>query len=307
MVHYVGDRLASAIRKHKLVEHDADLTNEFLRVGEQIELAAGEIVYREGEVARGTFLVLLGSIRLTQDGKTLQVLQEGEDFGTWPYLFSDPRYKVTATAISDVLLFHVDNESFQQITNKFPHIWQHVARIQVERLQNQNRLLLPQNPRVKMFIGSSAERLRRARKLSDYFASDQDTIEAVVWDRLFENLEYPLEALTRTLNDWDFAALIWSGEDRTRSRSTVKPSPRDNLVFEAGLCIGRLGRARTFILVPKAATRSLKIPSDLEQATLLTYSGAAMSDAGERIRKIIRELGPRTRLVYDGEPPSRGS
>jgi CRP/FNR family transcriptional regulator, cyclic AMP receptor protein len=297
MVHYVSDRLASAIRKHTLVEHDAELTNEFLRVGEQMDLAAGDVVYQEGEVARGIFLVLLGSIRLTQNGNTLQVLQPGEDFGTWPYLVSDPRYKVTATAIADALLFHIDDEPFQQVTIKFPHIWKHIARIQVERLQNQNRLLLPQNPRVKMFIGSSTERLRWARKLADYCASDQDTIEAVVWDSLFGNLEYPLEALTRTLNDWDFAALIWGGEDRTHSRSTVKASPRDNLIFEAGLSIGRLGRTRTFILVPEASNRSLKIPSDLEQATLLKYSDAAMSDACERITKIIRELGPRTRLT----------
>jgi predicted nucleotide-binding protein len=241
-------------------------------------------------------LILLGSIRLTQNGNTLQVLQEGEDFGTWPYLFSDPRYKVTATAVADSLLFHIDDERFKQVINRFPRIWKHIARIQVERLQNRNRLLLPQNARVKMFVGSSTERLGSARRLAEYFAPDQDTVEVLVWDTIFGNLEYPLEALTRTLNDWDFAALIWGGEDRTHSRSTVKASPRDNLIFEAGLAIGRLGRRRTFILVPEAADTSLKIPSDLEQATFLKYRDVTTFDAGERIRKIIHELGPRTRL-----------
>jgi len=296
MIHYDAERLADAIRKHKLVDDDAEIANEFLRVGEQLELAAGDVVYREGDVTRGIFLVLLGSVRLTQNGNTLGVLEPGEDFGTWPYLFSDPRYKVTATAIADALLFHIDDEPFRQLTNKFHRIWKQVSRIQVERLQDHNRWLLPQNPRVKMFIGSSTERLSCARQLADYFAPDRDTIEVVVWDNLFANLEYPLEALTRTLNDWDFAALIWGGEDRTRSRSRVKASPRDNLIFEAGLSIGRLGRSRTFILVPEAAGRSLKIPSDLEQATLLKYSDDAISPAGERIRNIIGKLGPRTRL-----------
>lgn len=147
-----------------------------------------------------------------------------------------------------------------------------------------------------MFVGSSTERLGSARRLAEHFAPDRDTVEVFVWDAIFGNLEYPLEALTRTLNDWDFAALIWGGEDRTDSRSTVKASPRDNLIFEAGLAIGRLGRRRTFILVPEAADTSLKIPSDLEQAALLTYRDVTMSDAGERIRKVIHELGPRTRL-----------
>jgi CRP/FNR family transcriptional regulator, cyclic AMP receptor protein len=296
MVHFVGDRLASAIRKHKLVEHDPELTNEFLRVGEQMDLVAGEVVYQEGDVARGIFLVLLGSIQLTQHGNTLQLLQPGEDFGTWPYLFSDPRYKVTAAATADALLFHIDDQAFQQVTNRFPRIWKHIARIQVERLQHQDRLLLPKNPRVKLFIGSSTEQIESARKLANYLVCNEDALEVLVWDSLFGNLEYPLEALTRMLGDSDFAALIWGGEDTTHSRSSVEASPRDNVIFEAGLSIGRLGRSRTFILVPEDATSRLKIPSDLAQATFMKFSDAAMSHAGERIRTIIRAAGPRTRL-----------
>jgi predicted nucleotide-binding protein len=296
MVHYAGGRLADAIRKQKLVDGDEELADALASAGEQLDVASGEVVYREGDVTRGVFLVLLGDIRLTQNGNTLLVLQQGDDFGTSPYMFSDPRYKVTATALDDALLFHIDDERFQQVTNTFPRIWKHIARTQLERLHHQNLLLLPQNPRVKLFIGSSTERLERARELADCFGPDRATIEAHVWDRLFGNLEYPLEALTRTLNDWDFAALIWGDDDKTDSRSTIKASPRDNLVFEAGLSIGRLGRTRTFILVPEAAHSSLRIPSDLQQATLLKYGDVAMSDAGEQIRKTIRELGPRTRL-----------
>ena len=140
MLHYGGDRLAGAIRQHKLVDGDQELANDFVSAGEQVDFAAGEVVYREGDAARGTFLILLGGIRLTQHGNTLQVLQQGEDFGTWPYPFSDPRYKVTATAITDTLLFHIDDERFQRVINRFPRIWKHIARIQVERLPESESL-----------------------------------------------------------------------------------------------------------------------------------------------------------------------
>ena len=151
-----------------------------------------------------------------------------------------------------------------------------------------------------MFVGSSTERLGSARRLAEHFAPDRDTVEVFVWDAIFGNLEYPLEALTRTLNDWDFAALIWGGEDRTDSRSTVKASPRDNLIFELGLFMGRIGRRRCFILHPNQQRPEL--PSDLRGVVYLEYDAGrpegeeqqALNTPALKMAAVIREFGSRT-------------
>jgi predicted nucleotide-binding protein len=114
-------------------------------------------------------------------------------------------------------------------------------------------------------------------------------------------MKYPLETLTARLDDWDFAVLVWAPDDQTESRTRKAPAPRDNVVLEAGLSIGRLGRDRTFVLVPRTRVE-LKIPSDVKQISLMEYSDQNMRMVARRIRKEIERLGPRTRLRYGSQP-----
>jgi len=49
---------------------------------------------------------------------------------------------------------------------------------------------------------------------------------------------------------FDFAALVLTADDLTASRQVVSLGPRDNVLFELGLFMGRLGRSRTFVIRP---------------------------------------------------------
>ena len=55
-----------------------------------------------------------------------------------------------------------------------------------------------------------------------------------------------LENLVAVLPKFDFAVLVLTGDDLTTSRHIKTASPRDNVVFETGLFMGRIGRERTF-------------------------------------------------------------
>jgi hypothetical protein len=73
--------------------------------------------------------------------------------------------------------------------------------------------------------------------------------------------------------------------------------PRDNIIFELGLFMGRLGRERTFIVRP--ASGPLKIPSDLAGIATAAFDWprsdenyrAALGPACDLIRDVIRDLG----------------
>jgi hypothetical protein len=81
------------------------------------------------------------------------------------------------------------------------------------------------------------------------------------------------------------------------SRQTEGFGPRDNVLFELGLFMGRLGRSRTFVL--HQASSALKLPSDLAGVVTAGYDWprhdgnhrAAVGSACDAIRQVIRDLG----------------
>jgi hypothetical protein len=79
------------------------------------------------------------------------------------------------------------------------------------------------------------------------------------------------------LQKHDFAILVLTPDDVTESRGDSEKSPRDNVLFELGLFMGRLGRERTFIVCDRST--KLRLPSDLAGISFITYDGRRMADA----------------------------
>ncbi len=118
-----------------------------------------------------------------------------------------------------------------------------------------------------VFIGSSSEGLDIARE-----------IELQLVNYAFVNLwtngtfvlgEGTLESLMNALDNFDFAIMVLSPDDLLETRGRNYASPRDNVLFELGLFMGRLGRRRTIIFSEDGV--DLKLPSDLAGITRATY------------------------------------
>jgi len=145
------------------------------------------------------------------------------------------------------------------------------------------------NSNPKLFIGSASESLDIARALEDEL---QNVASTEVWEDAFRPGYYTLEELTRKASEVDFAAFILGQEDKTDSRGDMTLSPRDNVVYEAGLFAGRLGVPRVFLLVD---SRGTKIPTDWKGLGYVMYDGGAGSTkdavhpAAVRIRKEISD------------------
>lgn len=152
--------------------------------------------------------------------------------------------------------------------------------------------------RPSLFIGSSSE----GHDIAEAVQQNLDrACETVIWSQgVFGLGDGTLETLVEKLPQFDFAALILTPDDLTESREKLQPSARDNVLLELGLCIGALGRRRTFAIFDR--TSGIKLPSDLAGVTLSEYqphlSGnlrAALGAACTAIKNAMSELGLRNR------------
>jgi hypothetical protein len=150
-------------------------------------------------------------------------------------------------------------------------------------------------PKPSLFIGSSTEGLDFARAVR---TSLSDVAETTLWnDGVFSLGRTFIESLISALSRFDFAALILTPDDQMVVRNDETLGPRDNIVFELGLFMGRLGRERTFIVRP--ASGPLKIPSDLAGISVAAFDWprsdgnyrAALGPASDLMREAIRDLG----------------
>jgi hypothetical protein len=109
-----------------------------------------------------------------------------------------------------------------------------------------------------------------------------------------------LERLVELTREVDFAAFVFAQDDWTSVGQPAadggQASPRDNVVFEAGLFGGVLGMRRTFILHANDA----KLPTDLLGLTCVRYDAstadAEMDSICEKIRTAIENEGRAARI-----------
>jgi hypothetical protein len=143
-----------------------------------------------------------------------------------------------------------------------------------------------------VFIGSSSEGLPIAKAIQ---VNLDHACEIVIWSQgVFGLSEGTLDTLVDKAGEFDFAILVVTPDDMTRSRRKKQQSPRDNVLLELGLFIGTIGRKRTFVVYDRTA--GLKLPSDLAGVTLAGFqppSGgtlqAAVGAACTQIETAINE------------------
>src|SRR5437016_4747571 len=140
-----------------------------------------------------------------------------------------------------------------------------------------------------LFLGSSSEGLAIARAIRTQLQHDS---EVTVWNEgAFPLGQTTLESLVNALDRFDFAVLVLTPDDTVIRRESEHLAPRDNLLFELGLFMGRLGRSRTFV-VSESSPR-MKLPSDLAGVTVARFSPqredqnlvAAVGPACDQIRQ----------------------
>jgi predicted nucleotide-binding protein len=102
--------------------------------------------------------------------------------------------------------------------------------------------------RQRIFIGSSGEAIEICGALQQELDRH---FEVTVWNQgVFRLTHDALDSLLAALDSSDAGIFVLRPDDVTESRGQSNPTVRDNVIFELGMFIGRLGRDRSFILTP---------------------------------------------------------
>jgi hypothetical protein len=152
----------------------------------------------------------------------------------------------------------------------------------------------------RIFLGSSGKQEKLLKALTRGLA---DVADVEPWTTTFNPGTSTLERLVELTHEVDFAAFLFAQDDWTSgsraasdSGAPGQASPRDNVVFEAGLFGGALGMRRTFIVHSSGA----KLPSDLLGLTAVRYhettSPAETRAINQKLRKAMEAEGRLVRL-----------
>ena len=152
----------------------------------------------------------------------------------------------------------------------------------------------------RIFLGSSAQQEKLLQALTRGLS---DIAHVEPWTTSFMPGTSALDRLLELTREVDFAAFIFAQDDWTASNPSAssqpgpgQASPRDNVVFEAGLFGCTLGMRRTIILHANGA----KLPSDLLGLTCVRYDGALtpseLKIINQKIRTAIENEGRVTRV-----------
>jgi hypothetical protein len=151
----------------------------------------------------------------------------------------------------------------------------------------------------RIFLGSSGKQEKLLHALTRGL---EDVAHVDPWTTSFNPGTTTLERLLELTREVDFAAFVFAQDDWTANSPQASPqpesgqaSPRDNVVFEAGLFGGVLGMRRTFIL---HATGS-KLPTDLLGLTCVRYAATTPAEVkvvNQKLRKAIENEGRVARI-----------
>lgn len=199
--------------------------------------------------------------------------------------------------------FSQDNEENNQLQNKFEEMGadivcalDHLTLTPAHDLRREFQLAKEKRAngviggaRPKIFIGSSTEGIDVAYAIQTGLTNN---FEVEVWKQTQFGLgKVTIEALEKAVLEYQFAVFVFTPDDQLMSRDEKKFVPRDNVIFETGLFIGRLGRDKTFVVMPEG--NGLSLPTDLAGLTGAKFNPetknkeAALGPACQKIRSAV--------------------
>jgi CRP-like cAMP-binding protein len=107
---------------------------ELAKATEDLEVEAGKVLTREGDLGREFFVIVEGEVSVTKDGEEIRRLGPGDFFGEIALVYEDARRTATVTAATPLRFFVLTRQSFRSLLERQPEIEEKVMRVLEERL-----------------------------------------------------------------------------------------------------------------------------------------------------------------------------
>lgn len=296
-----ADDLIDALAQQRIVG-DRDEAASFAKVGELIEFPPGRNVIEQGGADRDLYFLLTGKAQIIVNQVRLYTREKGVTMGEMSAINPHIGRSATIEAVEPTVVWKISHSRLAEIGAEHPMVWKRIAQVLAERLEQRNQFVNRVNTRPRIFLICSAEALAIGKAIRVGLEHDA---EVVIWsdDKIFAPGSYPIEALEEQVGLADFGIALAEPDDLVLSRDRLSSTPRDNVIFELGFFMSRLGRHRTLLLVPQ--NEEVRLPSDFKGLTPLSYrTGATSRDLPvalgpviDRISGLISDLGVRSSLM----------
>lgn len=292
-----GKRLrVDALFNQKLVVGDRALAEELADRCDVVAIPVGSCLIEQGGEDNDLFFIMAGSFDVIINGRKIARRGPNDHVGEMAAIQPSQKRSATLIAAEDAVVAKLTEETFTDIASRYPQMYRYIAQELSRRLLQRNMHVGAYREKIRVFVMSSSEALPVARAIQSAFAHDPFLI--IPWELgCFKVSNYTLESLEAQIDNCDFAVAIAHADDLTESRGKSWPSPRDNVIFELGLFMGRLGRARAILMEPRE--EKVKLPSDLAGLTTIPYrfekgadAHALLAPACNELRRHIEALGP---------------
>lgn len=144
-----------------------------------------------------------------------------------------------------------------------------------------------------VFIASSSEAISVAEAV--HIKLEQE-MRVKLWENAFDLSSITITTLIGKTKEADYAVFVFHPDDKTLIREKEYSSVRDNVVLELGMFIGALGLEKCFILVPKSAETTFRLPTDLAGVTASFYDDQetdltdAVTGSCAKIKQSVKKL-----------------
>lgn len=287
--------LLEVLLEHRLVQHDQAIATLIAGAGSLVTFSDGQSIVTQGEASADVFFILSGEAAVFVNERKIATRGHRDAIGEMSAI--DPAMPRSATVRSSgtVVALRVDGADFEKILDQSPKLWKPIAKTAAERLRERRQFHRPPNTTPILFIGSSVEGLPLAREVQSQLKHDK--VEVRLWTTgVFGPGGISIDSLLEQVAAADFAVFVFGPDDLVGSRDQVHAAPRDNVILEMGLFMGRIGRQRVFML--KEHGGDLKIPSDLLGVTPLTFVRPTGADLSTALGPPCHEL--RTKILSAG-------
>jgi len=256
-----GSIAVRALMEQALIAGNRELAEAVFERGELSRHKKGDVLIEQDACDDDAYFILAGRVDILVNGHHVATRCSGEAIGEMAAIDCGAVRSATVTAAGNVAAWRLASSDFLDLCNTHCSLPIKLAKIASDRLRERSKFHVPPNETPVLFVGSSSESWPIVESFKELLNPDE--VEVADWraKNVFLPSQHAMESLLNAVNRSDFALFVFGPDDKTVSRSVHYDAVRDNVVFEMGLFIGRLGRERVFMT--KQRDIDLKIPSDL--------------------------------------------